>query len=171
MGNYDQAISEDPASPNIVDTREYGRTKYGFCVNAEQDISSSLGLFFRAGWNDGRNESWIFTEIDRTISAGITKNMGNYGRKDDNLGIAFVVSGLSEPHKEYLQDGGYGFILGDGNLNYGLEQLLEIYYSAALVKDKIYLSGAYQFILNPGYNKDRGPVNVFSIRGTLSYLT
>ena len=166
MGNYDESIrdAEPGDPPDIISTREYGHTKYGFGINAEQDITNNLGCFLRAGWNDGHNETWIFTEIDRTVSAGLVYNMSNYGRKNDNIGAAFVVSGLSAPHREYLEEGGLGFILGNGALSYSTENLVEIYYSAELVKDQIYLSGGYQFVLNPGYNTARGPVNVFSIR-------
>ena len=129
MGNYEQAIklssSTDPpigfnGANNALNVN--GHTKYGFCLNVEQDITDNLGCFFRAGWNDGRNESWEFTEIDRTASVGISSTGSKWKRKDDNVGLAYVVSGLSAPHREYLKDGGMGFILGDGNLNYGLEK-------------------------------------------------
>jgi high affinity Mn2+ porin len=170
MGNYEQAIKLSSSTDPPVDfngannaLNENGHTKYGFCLNIEQDINENLGCFIRAGWNDGRNESWEYTEIDRTASIGISSTGSKWKRKDDNVGLAYVVSGLSAPHREYLKDGGMGFILGDGNLNYGLENLAEVYYSFALSKH-LFLSGAYQFILNPGYNMDRGPVNVFSVR-------
>ena len=169
MGNYAEALQAMPLEdytnePDISLTRRYGRTKYGFGVNTEQNINNNLGYFIRASWNDGHNEDWMYSEIDHSLSAGISKNMSNYGRIDDNLGIAFVISGLSKSHREYLEAGGNGFILGDGNLNYSLEKLAEIYYSASLIKDKMNISGTYQLVINPGYNKDRGPVSVFSVR-------
>lgn len=165
MGNYKESIALDPQDPVIEDTRAYGRTKYGFGINAEQDINDYAGCFLRAGWSDGNNETWAFTEIDRSVSGGISMTGAKWKRKKDNLGIAWVVSGLSKPHRDYLRDGGDGFILGDGNLNYAWEHLIEFYYSAELVKDHIYLSAAYQSLLNPGYNKDRqGPVSIFSLR-------
>lgn len=165
MGNYEQSLALDPNHPIIENTREYGHTKYGFGINAEQEINEFMGCFLRAGWNDGNNETWAFTEIDRTISAGISMTGKEWRRNNDNLGLAFVVSGISKPHREYLSAGGDGFLLGDGQLNYGLEQLTELYYSTELVKNHIYLSAAYQFLLNPGYNKDRqGPVNIISLR-------
>ena len=163
MGNYDESILLNSISPNIHDTEKQGRTKYGFGINYEQEITKNIGVFFRTSWNDGRNETWEFTEIDRSISIGISSNGNQWNRKNDNIGLAYVISGLSTSHRNYLQAGGMGFELGDGNLNYGLEQFIEIYYSLGLTKN-IYTSGAYQFIMNPGYNKDRGPVNVFSIR-------
>lgn len=165
MGNYNQSIALDPSSPDITATRAYGHSKYGFALNAEQDFNENFGGFARASWNDGHNETWAFTEIDRSVSAGAVLKGHKWKRDNDNVGLAYVVSGLSKPHRTYLQDGGDGFILGDGNLNYALEHLVEFYYSAELVKNSMYLSGAYQFVLNPGYNKDRqGPINVFSVR-------
>ncbi|HLP17167.1 MAG TPA: carbohydrate porin, partial [Bacteroidota bacterium] len=138
--------------------------KYGFGINSEQELYDYLGMFFRAGWNDGRNETWEFTEIDHSVSLGVSVNGTTWNRANDYAGLAFVASGLSEPHRAYLQHGGKGFELGDGQLNYGLEQLAELYYSMELINN-LSISGTYQFIINPGYNKDRGPVHVFSIRG------
>lgn len=163
MGNYRQSLALDPTSPNIASTEKEGRTKYGFGVNAEQEINDFMGMFFRASWNDGHNETWAFTEIDRSISAGLSASGSKWNRKNDNVGLAYVVSGLSTPHRNYLEAGGKGFELGDGALNYGLENLAELYYSMEL-KNNLYVTGTYQFIVNPGYNKDRGPVNVLSIR-------
>ena len=165
MGNYKQSIALDPQNPVIEKTREYGHTKYGFGINAEQEINDFIGCFVKGSWNDGNNETWAFTEIDHTLSAGITITGDKWKRKNDNIGLAFVASGISEPHREYLQAGGFGFMLGDGNLNYGGEYLTEFYYSAELVKNYIFISGAYQFLINPAYNKDRqGFVNIFSVR-------
>ncbi len=167
MGNYNQSLALDPTAPSLLATQKYGHTKYGFGINCEQEINDDIGGFFRVGWNDGNNETWIFTEIDRSVSFGLSANGDKWNRQNDNIGLAYVVSGLSAPHRNYLQAGGLGFELGDGNLNYALEQLVEIYYSMGLTKN-IFISGAYQFICNPGYNKDRGPVNVFSIRAHIN---
>jgi high affinity Mn2+ porin len=163
MGNYAQSIAFNPLSPELPATEKYGRTKYGFGINCEQEINKELGGFLRASWNDGKNETWIFTEIDRSVSFGLVLNGNRWNRKRDNVGLAYVISGISAPHRNYLKAGGMGFELGDGNLNYASEQLAEIYYSFELTKS-IFISGTYQLILNPGYNKDRGPVNVFSAR-------
>lgn len=165
MGNYRQSISVSPQSPDIKSTRAYGRTKYGIGINAEQDMTAILGCFFRASWNDGNNETWAFTEIDRSVSGGFVLRGDKWKRKQDNIGLAYVASGISVPHREYLEAGGKGFMLGDGNLDYTWEQLAEIYYSAELVKNQLYVTGVYQFLFAPGYNLDRkGPVNVFSVR-------
>lgn len=165
MGNYRQSIALSPNQPVIEDTRVNGRTKYGIGINAEQDLTENLGCFFRASWNDGINETWAFTEIDHSISGGFSLKGGKWKRCNDNIGLAYVASGLSAEHRAYLKAGGKAFMLGDGNLNYTWEQVGELYYSAELVKEHIYLTGAYQIVLNPGYNKDRqGPVHVFSVR-------
>ena len=165
MGNYRQSIALSPVNPNIKDTRKYGNTKYGFGINAEQNLTTDFGCFFRASWNDGNNETWAFTEIDHSISAGFSLTGKRWKRENDNIGFAYVTSGISNPHKDYLKAGGKGFILGDGNLNYSWEHLAELYYSTELVKNHIYLTGTYQFLVNPDYNRDRkGPVNIFSVR-------
>ncbi len=107
----------------------------------------------------------MFTEIDHSISAGFSLMGNRWKRKNDNIGLAYVASGISKAHRDYLKAGGKGFMLGDGNLNYSWEHLTELYYSTALVENHIYLTGTYQFLVNPGYNADRqGPVNIFSVR-------
>lgn len=165
MGNYRSSLLLQPIRPDITTTRRYGNTKFGFGLNLEQELSDYLGVFCRVSWNNGRNETWAFTEIDHTASMGLTAQGAMWKRADDHAGFACVVSGLSEPHRRYLQAGGEGFMLGDGGLRYGSEYLSELYYSCALVKQHLYCSGAWQCILNPGYNRDRsGPVQVFSIR-------
>ena len=164
MGNYREAVALNPSNPNIHSVEKYGNTKYGFGINAEQNITKELGCFFRASWNDGNNETWAFTEIDRSLSAGLSLTGESWKRKNDNVGLAYVVSGISNAHQSYLKAGGNGFILGDGNLNYTPEHLTELYYSFQL-NPNIYFSATYQLVFNPGYNADRqGPVNVFSGR-------
>jgi high affinity Mn2+ porin len=165
MGNYRESIALSPQNPDIESTRKYGNTKFGFGINAEQNFSDDMGCFLRAGWNDGNNESWMFTEIDHSLSAGVSLTGHRWRRENDNLGLAYVISGISDAHSNYLRAGGKGFMLGDGNLNYAPEHLTELFYSAELVKDHIYLTGAYQLLINPGYNLDRrGPVHIFSLR-------
>ncbi len=165
MGNYKESVTLNSTSPDITQTRKNGNKKYGFGISAEQNVTNDFGCFLRASWNDGHNETWAFTEIDQTISVGLSLTGQRWKRNNDNIGLAYVTSGISNPHKNYLKAGGYGFMLGDGNLNYSWEHLAELYYSAELVKDRVYLTGAYQLLINPGYNYDRhGPINIFSIR-------
>lgn len=164
MGNYREAITQNPDAPVIEQVQQYGNKKYGFGLNAEQQLTADLGAFFRASWNDGKTETWAFTEIDHSLSAGLSTNGNRWHRAHDEAGIAEVASGLSDPHKEYLAAGGYGFMLGDGRINYAWESATEFFYKAQL-NNNLYLTGDYQFILNPGYNSDRnGLVNVFSLR-------
>ncbi len=166
MGNYSLAIANAlPGNvPNVISTRKYFRDKYGFGLNFDQQLTETLGIFARAGWSDGQNETWCFTEADQSVSAGLSINGANWKRKDDNIGVAIVVNGLSKIHEQYLADGGLGFQLGDGALNYANETVAECYYNYKPISSGLWLSLDYQFALNPGYNKDRGPVNVFSFR-------
>lgn len=164
MGNYDQVNANRAAYNNdIAATRADGRTKYGFALSMEQKLTPSTGAFLRWSANDGRNESWAFTEIDRSLAVGVVQDGAVWKRDQDEVGVALVVNALSPQHKRYLEGGGYGFIIGDGALNYAPEMISDIYYKAH-VADHVSLSGIYQPIINPGYNHDRGPVNVFTAR-------
>ena len=166
MGNYATALQHRDSAglPDVISTRKYGRTKTGIGLNADQQIGDHTGVFLRAGWNDGKNETWAFTEADRSLSAGVALNGTAWKRKDDNISLAIDVNGLSQDHRDYLAAGGLGFQLGDGKLSYANETAIELYYSYKPISAGIWLTGDYQFILNPGYNSDRGPVNVFSFR-------
>jgi high affinity Mn2+ porin len=165
MGSYKQSLEESAVNPVIENTRQYGRTKYGFGINYEQKLSNDLGCFFRSSWNDGNNEIWAFTQIDNSISGGVLLTGNKWKRPNDNVGLAFVSSGISKPHQDYLKAGGTDFMIGDGKLNYAREFVTECYYSTEMVNDHTYLSVGYQLLLNPGYNKDRqGPAHVFSVR-------
>jgi high affinity Mn2+ porin len=164
MGSYDQVLAH-PAlyGNNVAATRQDGRTKYGFGLSMEQQLTHGLGVFMRVSANDGATESWAFTEIDRSLAIGAVQDGELWLRNKDEVGVAMVVDGLSAPHRRYLAGGGYGFILGDGALNYGPETEGDIYYKFSL-SDLLAISGIYQPIVNPGYNQDRGPVHVFSAR-------
>lgn len=166
MGNYQQSIKSaiGTLSPDITVTRVIGNTKYGFGLNFDQQLSNTFGMFTRIGWNDGKNETWCFTEIDQTLALGISANGSKWNRENDNCGAAIVVNGLSKDHRAYLAKGGSGFILGDGKLNYSNEVIGELYYSFRPLRQGIWFSGDYQYCMNPGYNADRGPVHIFSLR-------
>ncbi len=165
-GNFNDAIALAqitgmPADINAV--RSY-TSRPGVSLNIEQQINETLGAFFRAGWADGQIEPWDFTDIDRTVSGGVAINGKSWGRPDDTIGIAGVVNGISSAHIAFLNAGGLGILIGDGQLtNYGLEKIVEAYYSYA-VTSSTRLTFDYQFVNNPGYNADRGPVHVFAVR-------
>jgi len=163
MGDYRQALARNPVNPNVDTMLTYGKRKYGFGINAEQNINKDFGVFGKASYNDGKTETWFFTEIDQSVSFGGVLKGTSWKRADDELGLAFVANGISSAHRDYLAAGGYGFIIGDGKLNYGTEMIAEMYYKVQAAKF-IAISPGYQFIVNPAYNKDRGPVNVFSVR-------
>ncbi len=146
----------------------FGGHKGAICFNAEQNISDDIGAFVRAGWNDGQFATWAFTEIDQTLSGGFSCKGERWGRTGDIAGVAGVLNGISAVHQAFLKAGGYGFIIGDGYLNYGYEEILETYYKAALFTN-VYLSADYQFVNHPAYNKDRGPVHVFAIRAHFEF--
>jgi hypothetical protein len=147
-----------------AENNSYGGKKIGLGLNIEQKLTDEIGFFSRIGWNDGKYASWAFTEIDQTFTAGLSIK-GNWWKRDDDIfGIAIANNGISSGHRSFLEKGGYGFIIGDGKLNYGHETIIESYYNARLLKF-LWLSFDYQFVKNPAYNKDRGPVHVFGLRG------
>ena len=162
MGSYAQSLAEMPVNPDIAATRDY-RYKYGFGANLEQELEDDVGLFARLGWNDGHTESWAFTEMDSLASVGLSVMGSRWGRPQDQVGLAGVLGGLSSFHRAYLAAGGVGFQLGDGRLNYGLEKVVETYYRCELLRG-IQLSTAIQGVENPGFNRDRGPVAIGTIR-------
>ena len=169
MGDYNLAIAQNPTAPVVDTTQHYGRHKYGFGLNTEQNITNDLGVFAKASWNDGHTETWYFTEIDRSVSFGGVLKGTSWKRKNDEIGLAFVGNGISKPHRNYLAAGGYGFLIGDGRLNYAPELIAELYYKVDAFQQKFWLTPDYQFILNPAYNKDRGPVNVLGIRAHIEF--
>lgn len=163
MGDYRESLRLDPTAPDVTATRREGRTKYGWGLSAEQSLAPGLEAFLRAGWNDGRTETWAFTEVDRTAAAGLALAGRRWGRPEDRLGLAAIVNDLSPEHRAYLAEGGYGFIIGDGRLNAGQERILEAYY-ALRAGAGITLSFDAQRAQNPAYNRDRGPVSIYALR-------
>ncbi|MDB5283211.1 MAG: carbohydrate porin [Bacteroidota bacterium] len=147
----------------LAESNSYGGIKYGFGINAEQDLGTGFGVFTRGNWNDGHSATWAFTEIDHNVQLGLNMKGSLWLRPTDNFGLAGVINGISKQHRDYLRAGGTGFIVGDGALNYGNEFIIETYYRAQLASF-LAVSLDYQFIANPGYNKDRGPVHVLGLR-------
>jgi high affinity Mn2+ porin len=169
FGNYRDAINQNPTAPEVDSTHSYGRHKYGFGISADQYLTKDFGVFAKVSYNDGHNQTWFFTEIDRSASFGAVLKGSWWKRGDDELGLAFVGNGLSRDHRDYLATGGYGFLIGDSKLNYSPEMIAELYYKMNAYQKKIWLSPDYQFILHPAYNADRGPVNVFGIRAHVEF--
>jgi hypothetical protein len=168
MGRYRSALAHAQATgsaPDITTVRQSGAVKYGYGLNFEQPLADggATGLFGRWGWNDGATESFCYAEVDRTLTLGGQLSGARWGRSQDRVGLGFAQNGLSGPHGDYLAAGGSGLTLGDGRLRYGREQILELYYAYQASK-LLAFSLDYQAIQNPGFNRDRGPVSVLSVR-------
>jgi high affinity Mn2+ porin len=165
-GTYAQALRHAAISggaPDVTATRRNGTLKYGFGVNAEQEITGEIGVFARLGWNDGKTESFAFTAIDRLATGGLSINGKRWHRPFDTVGTELTASGISGVHALYLANGGYDFLIGDGRLRYGPEYISESYYSARVFPG-VFASFDLQHASNPAYNQDRGPVWIPSIR-------
>src|SRR5262249_5511266 len=156
------------AAPDIEASRRQGRTKYGAGVNVEYATRSGVRLLGRSGWNSGDTESFAYTEVNSSAELGMDVTGARWGRLWDRGGVAFVSSGVSARPREYLRLGGLGFLLGDGALSYGREAIVETYYTAH-VWSGVYAAAGAQFITNPGYNRDRGPVFVQMLRLPLEF--
>ncbi len=167
MGDYRIAIEQfergQTTVPDITDHPLQTTVKYGFGANLEQSLNSSLTAFGRFGWNEGRHETFAFTEVDQAISTGVVAKGKKWRRKQDRAGIAASANALSGDHRRYLALGGKGFMLGDGGLNYRREKIFEVFYTMHLWRG---VFGAFdlQHVNNPGYNRDRGPVLVPAVR-------
>ncbi|HUB09356.1 MAG TPA: carbohydrate porin [Myxococcales bacterium] len=169
MGSYEEAYDDPQYHDDVTATREFGRQKYNVAASANQELARGLSGFVRASWDDGATETWAFTEVDRSLALGVVQTGWRWKRPDDAAGVGFVGSLLSPQHRTYLASGGYGYIIGDGALaHYGPEMVGEIFYEAQLIPS--FAVGAdYQPIVNPAYNRDRGPVQVFMLRATASF--
>jgi hypothetical protein len=179
MGDYNAALTDyyatvalNPNSPppSLFNVEKQGGTKFGIGLNFEQPLADDgeTGIFGRLGWNNGTHETWAYVESDRHASLGVQINGVHWGRKEDNIGLAYGINGLSTQHKDYLEAGGIGMLLGDGRLNYGLEQVLEAYYRVQL-GPYVQITPDFQFIQNPGFNKDRGPAEVYGLRAHVNF--
>jgi high affinity Mn2+ porin len=172
MGVYQYAIDQYLAGktpvPDISAHPLQVTAKYGFGVNFEQSITPNITAYGRLGWNNGKTESWSFTEVDQTVSAGAGVAGSLWKRGNDRAGAAFVSNAISSVHARYLALGGLGFVLGDGGLKYGRENLFETYYTAHIWRG-LYFGPDLQYIVNPGYNQARGPVLVPSIRTHIEF--
>ena len=163
MASFREALAAAPGTIPALDAVRRPQTKLGWGVAFEQSLSKDLRVLVRGGAHDGKTESYAFTEIDRSLFAAASLKGGAWGRAQDNIGVSFAHHRLSGGHRDFLAAGGQGFFLGDGRLNYGAEQIVEAYYNWAPLKG-LGVTLDWQHIANPGYNRDRGPVNIGSVR-------
>ncbi len=167
MGHYQDVLNDPSLDENIFLTAAY-RHKYGFGINMDQEIRRNLGVFARLGWSDGKNQTYEFTDVDRTATAGLSLKGERWRRKDDTVGLAVIVNGISSVHRQYLAAGGLGVTVGDGALDYRAERIGETYYNLKFAKH-FQVSADYQFAQNPAYNHVRGPVDLFALRFHAEY--
>ena len=172
MGIYREAVAQFEEGlvpvPDITNHPWRITRKYGFGVNVEQELAPNLTAFARFGWDNGKTESFAYTEVDQTFIAGLGARGAWWHRRQDRAGVAVVTNGICKDHQEYLRLGGLGFLLGDGNLTYGRETIVESYYTAHVWRG-IYVAPGVQHINDPGYNRDRGPVVVPSFRAHVEF--
>ena len=165
MGAFADAVSAALASGGTpaLDGVRRDQSKLGFGVAVDQSLGLDATAFLRGSWNDGRTETYSFTEIDHSLAAGASLRGPLWRRPDDTVGAAWVMDGLSGSHRDYLAKGGLGFFIGDGQLDYRPEQIVEVYYSALTFRG-LWLTADYQHVTNPAYNADRGPANFLGAR-------
>jgi len=166
--NYRQVLAITGADPTldinaVTASIRHTNPKYGIYANLEQQVVKDVGLFARASWNDGQNEILSFTDVDRSVSGGLSVKGSFWGRPDDTVGIGGAINGLSAANRDFLAAGGLGLLIGDGRLNYSPERIFETYYAVSVNKN-FTVTADYQLIANPAYNADRGPVSLFSGR-------
>ncbi|MCL6524726.1 MAG: carbohydrate porin [Thermoflavifilum sp.] len=151
-------------SLDVIHPAADSHAKNGIGINADYQFNTRSIAFLRVGWNDGHTATWAFTEIDRTLSGGLVRDLQlSFSQQPIRLGCAFVINGLSADHRDFIANGGYGFVIGDGRLRYGTENIIEAYL-AIPIRQFLQVSGDYQWVQHPAYNCDRGPVSVWSIR-------
>lgn len=161
-GSFSETLANPALNLDIAQTRR-GRLKYGYVVNVEQSVTDDLGLFGRWSWNDGKTETMAFTDINASLSSGVSIKGKSWGRPGDTIGVAGAVNAISPSFRAFVAAGGTGVLIGDGQLNYRKENIVEAYYAIGIHKGTK-LTFDYQFIANPAYNADRGPVSIFTGR-------
>jgi high affinity Mn2+ porin len=165
MARYSDAVELGAATGTVPDLALVRRpsTRAGAVLNLEQELISEVGVFARVSANDGSKETYEFTDINKSLALGLSAQGGRWGRHGDTVGLGTVVNGLSSDARSYLAAGGLGLLIGDGRLNYSSERIVEAYYAAALTT-QVTVTLDYQYIRNPAYNQDRGPVSIFGLR-------
>jgi high affinity Mn2+ porin len=172
MGDYRESVNQylegKIATPDITQTEKFGAVKYGFGFNTEQEVTDYLRLFGRFGWNEDQHESFAYTEVGQTILFGGDYAGKQWHRSNDKIGVAYVSNAIKRDHQNYLHYGGLGFLLGDGGLTYGREDILEWYYNAHLWRG-LYMATGGSEVVHPGYNTVRGPVYVYTVRAHVDF--
>jgi high affinity Mn2+ porin len=163
FGTYQDAIAQSGGDAPDTSMVRSVKNRWGFALNLEQEITPTLGGFARFSWNDGKVEAVEFTEINQSLSFGLSMKGNSWKRHQDTVGVVQIFNSLSDDAKNYFSQGGMGILIGDGQLNYGVERITEIYYNMALTKN-FAIGADYQFVSNPAYNRDRGPINIFGLR-------
>lgn len=162
MGSYGDALASSATPVDVTLTRA-SRRHTGIGLNWEQAVTASLGVFARLGMSDGQTEAWHFNDVDRTVTGGVSLQGNFWGRPLDTVGLGGGINGASRVHREYFAAGGIGILAGDGALRYGWEQFFELYYRLNIARG-LSASVHYEFVANPAFNRDRGPVHVFGVR-------
>jgi len=166
MGKYEDAVAlarQTSSVPSTALVRRYA-SRPGLAMNFEQELGADLGAFARLSLNEGAQEAYEFTEINKSLAAGLSLRGDRWDRPDDTVGLAAVINGVSSAARDYLAAGGLGVLIGDGRLpNYGFEKIVETYYSRQIV-EHLTIAADFQYVLDPAYNRDRGPVAIFALR-------
>ena len=168
LANFNDATAYLKAHPgtnpqSFFNVRKGEQIKYGLGVNLEQALNPTLGFFLRAMQADGRSETYAFTEVDDSISTGVRLAGKLWGRADDVVGLAWLRNGLSKERRSFLEAGGISYFIGDGQIRYQPEKIVEAFYSWQVLKGT-WLTADVQHIQNPAYNASRGPLTVYALR-------
>ncbi len=165
MGTYSDAVALarlTGTTPDTANVRQYA-SRPGAAINWEQEITPTVGVFARASINNGAYEAFEFTDVNQSVMAGVSIKGNSWSRGQDTVGVLQIFNGLSADAQQYFGSGGMGILIGDGKLNYATERISEIYYNMVLSRH-LAVALNYQFVVNPAYNRDRGPVNIFGLR-------
>lgn len=166
MGSYDDATRLGRATGAVPDTAlvRHNASRPGIALNLEQEINADVGAFARVSFNDGSKEAHDFTDVNKSLSGGYVVKVNRWMRADDRFGLGAAVNDLSHAARSYFAAGGLGILIGDGQRpRYGREYIVEAFYSMTVIKH-LAVRTDYQYVINPAYSRDRGPVSIFGVR-------
>lgn len=155
--------SGNASAPDLCWARK-PNVKMGIGIFAEQYIAKDIGVFSRAMYSDGKTEVDAYTSTDRSASFGVVAKGSLWSRPNDITGVALNLGWISSVHAQYLRMGGIDGFVGDGTITPAAESAVDLFYSVHLPKSPLWFTGDYQHVINPAFNSDRGPVNIFGIR-------